>query len=84
VLGPAIAAHAGEIRGLLVSPKGDTVLTIGADREVKLWSLKDPAAVKEVRKWNLPVGVNGAAFHPDGKSAVTANADGTAYVLDLE
>jgi hypothetical protein len=29
------------------------------------------------------VTVNGAAFAPGGKFAVTANADGTAYVLEL-
>jgi hypothetical protein len=31
----------------------------------------------------VPVTVNGAAYTPDGKSVVTANADGTAYVLEL-
>jgi WD40 repeat protein len=76
-------AHKAGIRGLLVSPKGDMVLTLGADREVKAWSLTDPKAVKEVRTWKLPVGVNGAAYTPDGKGVVTANADGTAYVLEL-
>jgi WD40 repeat protein len=82
VLGSAVAHKAG-IRGLLVSPKGDTLLTIGADREVKLWSLADPKALKELRSWKMPVGVNGAAFAPDGSLVVTANADGTAYVLEL-
>lgn len=84
VIAPVIAAHTAGIRGLLISPKGDGFITIGADREVKSWSLKDPAAPKAGRSWKLPVGVNGAAYHPDGKSVVTANADGTAYVLDLE
>ena len=83
-IAPAIAAHKAGVRGLLVSPKGDAFITIGTDREVKAWSLKDPAAPKEVRSWKLPVSVNGAAYSPDGKSLVTANADGTAYVLELE
>ena len=76
-------AHPAGARGLLVSPKGDTAVTIGADREVKAWSLADVKGLKEVRAWKLPVGVNGAAYTPDGKSLVTANADGTAYVLEL-
>jgi WD40 repeat protein len=87
-IAPAITAHKTDVRGLivrglLVSPKGDTFITIGADREVKAWSLKDPTAPRESRSWKLPVGVNGAAYTPDGKSIVTANADGTAYVLEL-
>lgn len=77
-------AHASGIRGLIVSPKGETFITIGADREVKAWSLAgDLKELKEARTWNLPVGVNGAAYTPDGKQVVTANADGTAYVLEL-
>jgi WD40 repeat protein len=84
VIAPAIAVHKAGIRGLLVSPKGDGFITMGSDREIKAWSLKDPKAPKETRSWSLPVNVNGAAYAPDGKSLVTANADGTAYVLDLE
>ncbi|MBX9581221.1 MAG: WD40 repeat domain-containing protein, partial [Gemmataceae bacterium] len=75
--------HPGGVRGLLVSPTGDTFVTLGADREVRAWSLANPADPKPVRTWPLPVGVNGAAYTPDGKQLVTANADGTAYVLDL-
>ena len=74
------AAHAGGVRGLLVSPAGDTFLTIGADREVKAWSVR---TVRELRSWKLPAAVNGAAYAPDGRRVVTANADGTAYVLEL-
>jgi WD40 repeat protein len=79
----SVPAHKAGVRGLLVSPKGDTFVTLGLDREVKAWSLADPKAVKEVRSWRLPVGLNGAAYAPDGKGLVTANADGTAYVLEL-
>jgi WD40 repeat protein len=77
------ATHKGEVSGLLVSPKGDTFLTIGTNREIKVWSLADPKAIKESRSWAFPVEVKGAAYTPDGKSVVTANADGTAYILEL-
>jgi WD40 repeat protein len=76
-------AHKAGVRGLLVSPKGDAFITIGADREVKAWSLGNLQSLKEVRSWKLPVGINGATYTPDGRSVVTANADGTAYVLEL-
>jgi WD40 repeat protein len=82
VLGSAVA-HKGGIRGILIAPKEELFLTIGADREIKLWSFADPKSLKELRSWKMPVAVNGAAFAPDGKTAVTANADGTAYVLEL-
>jgi WD40 repeat protein len=84
VIAPAVTAHKGDIVALLVSPKGDAFITIGADREVKAWSLADPTMLKETRSWAMPVGVKGAAYTPDGKSLITANADGTAYVLELE
>ena len=82
VLG-SVAALKGQVRGLIVSPKGDTFVTFSADREVKVWSLADPKAVKEVRSWELAVGVSGLAYTPDGKQLITANGDGTAFVLQL-
>jgi WD40 repeat protein len=78
-------AHKSGVRALLVSPTGTTFLTISNDREIKVWSLTDfkDEKVQELRSWVVPVTVNGAAYTPDGKSVVTANADGTAYVLEL-
>ncbi len=73
------------VRAVLVSPTGTTFLTISNDRELKVWSLtgfKDKK-IEELRSWVVPVTVNGAAFTPNGQSIVTANADGTAYVLEL-
>jgi WD40 repeat protein len=68
-----------------VSPTGKTFVTLSNDREVKLWSLTDlnPESLTELRSWAMPGTVNGITFTPDGKSVVTANADGTAYVLEL-
>jgi WD40 repeat protein len=84
VLAKFVASKAG-LRSLLVSPTGTSFVTVGNDREIKAWSLApaDLKAPKPTRTWNLPVGVNGVAYTPDGKHVVTANADGTAYVLEL-
>lgn len=76
-------AHKSGVRAVVVAPTGTTFLTISNDRELKVWSLTDLKELKELRSWQLPVVVNGAAYAPDGKSLVTANADGTAYVLEL-
>ncbi|MFO0826351.1 MAG: hypothetical protein U0792_25070, partial [Gemmataceae bacterium] len=75
----------GGVRMLLVSPTGTTFATVGNDREIKVWSLATDALKepKPIRSWTFPVNVNSIAFTPDGKQLVTANADGTAYVLEL-
>ncbi len=79
-----VAAHPTGVRCLVVSPKGDSFVTVGADREVKAWPLgAGVAELKPTRAWALPVDVTAAAYTPDGRSLVTANADGTAYVLAL-
>lgn len=75
--------HKSGVLALLVSPAGNTFLTIGNDRELKVWALGTDKELKELRKWALPVGVKGATFTPDGKNVLTANADGTAFVLEL-
>ena len=78
-------AHKSGVRAVVVSPTGMTLFTISNDRELKAWSLTDLKAesLTELRSWTVPVMVNGATYTPDGKSVVTANADGTAYVLEL-
>lgn len=76
-------AHKSGVRALIVSPTGTTFFTISNDRELKAWALGTDKELKELRAWALPVSVNGAVYTPDGKKVVTANADGTAYVLDL-
>ncbi|MBN9522106.1 hypothetical protein J0H58_26910 [bacterium] len=77
-------AHKAGVRGVVVSPTGDSFVTIGADREVKAWPLAaNLTELKPARVWALPTGVTAAAYAPDGKSVVTANADGTAYVLTM-
>lgn len=78
-------AHKNGVHAVVVSPTGKAFITISKDREVKAWSLTDfkESKLEELRVWTLPVTLNSAAFAPDGKSVVTANADGTAYVLEL-
>jgi WD40 repeat protein len=78
-------AHKSGVRALLVSPTATTFCTISNDRELKVWSLKEfkDGKLNELRSWVMPVTVNGAVYTPDGKTVVTANADGTAYVLEL-
>jgi WD40 repeat protein len=72
-------AHEKGVNGLIVARGGGRFATVGADGEVKAFDMN----AKEVRSWKLPTIVNAIAFSPDGKQIVTANGDGTAYVLDV-
>lgn len=70
-------AHPKGCNGIILARTGDRFATLGVDGEVKAWDLN----AKELRTWTLPVEVKAAAFTPDGRSIVTANGDGSAYVL---
>lgn len=76
---PKFRAVAAGVNGLVVAPNGSALATLSADGEVKAWDMDG----KELRKWTLPTVPNAAAFTPDGKKLVTANRDGTLYVLDM-
>lgn len=68
------------VNGLVVSPTSDKFATLSATREIRVFDLK----CQEIAKWQLPFAANAAAFTVDGKKLLTANSDGTAFVLDLE
>jgi WD40 repeat protein len=75
----SVKATDGGVLGLVVAPAGDRFVVLGADGVVKAFD----KTAKELRTWRLPVPANGASFAPDGKKLVTANGDGTLYVLEL-
>ena len=79
VIGTVKAVTTG-VNGLVVSPTSDKFATLSATGEVRVFDLK----CKEIAKWQLPFAPNAAAFTVDGKKLLTANADGTAFVLDVE
>ena len=82
----SVVAHPAGARALLVSPTGSTFLTVGNDNEIKVWPLgagRREGTRSRSAPGELPVTVNAVAYTPDGKQVVTANADGTAYVLEL-
>ncbi len=67
------------VNGVCVAPTGNKFATLSATGEVKVWDMN----CKELRKWQLPFAANAAVFTIDGKKLLTANADGTAYVLEI-
>jgi WD40 repeat protein len=81
-----IAAHKRMIVGFAMAPDGKRFATVGMDNVVKLWSTDTGA---ELRAWDFKVPfqqnkpyVRGLAFGIDGKNVVTANGDGTVYLLE--
>jgi WD40 repeat protein len=75
----SVKAVATGVNGVCVAPTGDKFATLSATGEVKVWDM----TCKELRKWQLPFAANGAVFTIDGKKLLTANADGTAFVLEM-
>jgi WD40 repeat protein/tRNA A-37 threonylcarbamoyl transferase component Bud32 len=74
--------HAGPVQGLAFSPAVSLLATCGEDGTVRLWD----RITGEVRPWTIGPGpfggpVRAVAFTPDGRYLLTANANGTVYVL---
>ncbi|CAN5295891.1 hypothetical protein BH11PLA2_BH11PLA2_28800 [soil metagenome] len=67
------------VNGLVIAPGGNRFAILGSEREVAVFDF----AGKELKKWTFPVTANGAAFTSDGKSLITANADGTLFVMNV-
>jgi WD40 repeat protein/serine/threonine protein kinase len=63
------------------SPDGRMVATSDYTGRVTLY---DPATGDELRQWTLPGSVREAVFSSDSRHLITANGNGTAYVLRLE
>ena len=73
-------AHTGALNGVMMGPNGSRFATISGNNEVKLWSMEDG---KELRSWVLSSEPRNLAFSADGKKLITANGDGTLFVLTL-
>lgn len=70
-------AELSSVGGVMIAPAGDKFAVFSTEGAVKTFDVTG----KALRDWQLPVGVNGVAFTPDGKRLITANADGTLTAL---
>jgi WD40 repeat protein len=74
-------AHADAVAAMKVDRAGKVLLTAGADKLVRTWSLPDG---KELAKFEGHVAqVMAVAFSPDGKQIASAGADKEVKVWDL-
>ena len=74
--------HTGAVRGLAFSPAEPLLASCADDGTVRLWerTAGEPRA-GTIDLGRFPSGVRAVAFTPDGRYLVTANGNGTLYVL---
>jgi WD40 repeat protein len=74
--------HTGSVRGLAFSPTEPLLATCAEDGTVRLWDRTggEPHA-RVIDLGPPPSGVRAIVFTPDGRYLVTANGNGTVYVL---
>ncbi len=66
------------ITRLAFAPDGDVLLSAGMDGRIRVWSVDDWSAVREVQA--RPKSVNTLSFHADGQRLAVGSSDGTATV----
>jgi hypothetical protein len=76
-----LAGHQGSVSGVVFSPDGALVATVGRDGTARVWDVAAGAMVRVLTASQGPL--YGVAFSPDGTLVATAGADGTARVWDV-
>jgi WD40 repeat protein/serine/threonine protein kinase len=73
--------HQAHVRWVAWAPSGSALATCDIDGLVVIW---DATTGKRLREWKFPGWVNMVAFAADGRHLLTANGNGTIYVLRLD
>jgi WD40 repeat protein len=78
---PVTLAHPKPVHGVLFSPDGRTLLSVGDDGEIRIW---DVAARREVRRWKAHEGgITTLAQTADGRTLATGGRDGAIRLWDV-
>ena len=76
-----LIGHAGLVTALAYTSDGAKLLTSGDDGTVRVWEV---ATGKELQVCETDVSIRDLSISPDGRFVYTANANATAYVIDLK
>jgi WD40 repeat protein len=68
------------VRSVAFGPEGKRIVSADARGVLILW---DATASQERKRWTFPFPINGVVFAADGRHLLTANNDGTGYILRL-
>ncbi|WP_437679098.1 nSTAND1 domain-containing NTPase [Sorangium sp. So ce131] len=78
----AVLSHPDFVSRAIYSPDGKHILTVCADRAVRVWNADGTGGRVILREHEAPI--NSAAFSPDGRRIVTASYDGTVRVWNAD
>ena len=77
-----LAGHKGRIRGLAFLPDNERAVSVGDDKEFKLWDITTGKLIQDIE--GHPANVTSVSVSQDGHRALTGCADGQARLWDLE
>jgi WD40 repeat protein len=75
--------HWSEVMSVCYSPDGSQIATTGFDGIIRIWPAGGGVVQHEIRICQPGGRINQVEFTPDGRHLVTANGNGTIYVLRL-
>lgn len=78
-----LEGHNGHVKGVAFSPDGKMLVSVGADTEVRLWSLEGRVLAGAVFKGHTD-SVDAVVFSPDGTLIATAGGDRAIRLWDIE
>jgi DNA-binding beta-propeller fold protein YncE len=77
-----IEGHTGAVAGIVLTPDGKTLVSVGNDRAVRVWNAQTGGPVKTLEGHSAWVG--SVVITPDGTRAITAGGDNVIRVWDLK